>query len=600
MASGTINLGTDNHLTGQILWTATPNGTEANTSTIAVTLQVARAYGSQYTTGGTFTGSVTIGAATKSFSEYEEVSTKWVTLFTYTEIKEHNSDGTGTCVIGATIKGPKGTTMEGRSVSASEIVTLDTIPRGAVITSAPNFTDEENPTITYSNPAGNTVTALEACISLDSSNDDVAYRSISKTGTSYTFNLTEAERNVLRAATTDGNTRTVIFYIRTTIGSSLLYSASSRTFTVTEPNPTINPSVTDNNNTTYNLTGNRNTLVKYYSNAAVTIGAAAVKGATLVSQKVTCGNKSLTANGTINAVESGTFVFTATDSRGNTTTKTVTQPFVEYIKLTCDLANNVPDGTGTMAVRISGNYFNSSFGSRNNSLTVYYRYKKSGGSFGNWTRINATISGNTYSATANVTGLDYRAAYVFEAYAVDALATVYSASKTVKSTPVFDWGENDFDFNVPVAMNGNVISGLPTPTNGTEAVPKNYVDGKYLQATESSDHPGCYYRTVNGKTEWINPPLILGTEYRIADRYLGKVVYTMAFLFGLLPNESAKSVSVPAPAAGASHVVSAIAVTTAGAFLNVVDSASAYTVWVKTSGDYSTTNANIIIKYTKD
>ena len=91
---------------------------------------------------------------------------------------------------------------------------LTDIPRQATITSAPNFNDEQNPTINYSNPAGNNVTSLQACISLTGSSSDIAYRDISKTGTSYTFNLTTAERNVLRQATTTSNTRTVYFYYR--------------------------------------------------------------------------------------------------------------------------------------------------------------------------------------------------------------------------------------------------------------------------------------------------------------------------------------------------------------------------------------------------
>ena len=81
--------------------------------------------------------------------------------------------------------------------SGSKTFTLNTIPRKATVTSAPDFTDEQNPTIKYSNPAGNNVTSLRACISLDGSKDDIAYRNITKTGTSYTFTLTDAERKVL-------------------------------------------------------------------------------------------------------------------------------------------------------------------------------------------------------------------------------------------------------------------------------------------------------------------------------------------------------------------------------------------------------------------
>ena len=53
--------------------------------------------------------------------------------------------------------------------------------------------------------------------------------------------------------------------------------------------------------------------------------------------------------------------------------------------------------------------------------------------------------------------------------------------------------------------------------------------------TEDADHPGCFYRIVNGVQEWVNPPMELGVEYRTTERWLGKVVYTKLFDFGLLP-----------------------------------------------------------------
>lgn len=43
--------------------------------------------------------------------------------------------------------------------------------------------------------------------------------------------------------------------------------------------------------------------------------------------------------------------------------------------------------------------------------------------------------------------------------------------------------------------------------------------------------------------EWINPPMQLSVEYRTTERYLGKPVYTKAINFGVIPNNSVKSVS---------------------------------------------------------
>lgn len=50
-------------------------------------------------------------------------------------------------------------------------------------------------------------------------------------------------------------------------------------------------------------------------------------------------------------------------------------------------------------------------------------------------------------------------------------------------------------------------------------------------AIESTDSPGCYYRTVSGSAdyEWINPPMHPNVEYRTTERWNGRVVYTQMF-----------------------------------------------------------------------
>lgn len=56
---------------------------------------------------------------------------------------------------------------------------------------------------------------------------------------------------------------------------------------------------------------------------------------------------------------------------------------------------------------------------------------------------------------------------------------------------------------------------------------------------ESSEYPGCYYCTVDGETEWLNPPAVLGVEYRTAERWLGKPVYTKLLEVGYAANGKA-------------------------------------------------------------
>lgn len=342
--------------------------------------------------------------------------------------------------------------------SATSNFTLDAIPRAAVLKSVPSkFYDDENPTITYSNPAGNSVTSLQACISLDGTNADIAYRDVSKTGTSYTFPLTTAERNVLRAATTGKNSRSVQFKLRTTIGSTVDSDIEYTTFEIRNPKPTISPEFEDVNDITFALTGDRSKLIRYHSNVKVTIGATAAYGASITDKEVTCGSTKLTADGIIYCVTTNKFIIKVADSRGNTSEYTDPYSnFVNYIKPTCNLSNNMPDGEGNYTLKVTGNYFAGYFGKQNNALNVYYRYKVAGTEWNSanqeWTLIPAYVDGNMYTATASIKLADYTAPYVFQAYAKDVLNTTINspAERTIKATPVFDWGASDFKFNVPV------------------------------------------------------------------------------------------------------------------------------------------------------
>lgn len=377
------------------------------------------------------------------------------------------------------------------SHGGSGTATLDTIPRAASITAAPNFTDEENPTISYSNPAGSAASKLEVCISLTGGLDDIRYRDVPVNGSSYTFNLTEAERETLRKACTDANSRTVYFYIATTLGGVIHRKSVAKTLTIANAMPTLAPTVKDTNSATVQLTGSSAKLVRYYSDASYTFGASAKKHASITALRVTCGGKSGTAaSGTLEDVESGSFVFQATESRGNTVTQTVTLPIVEYVHISCVMNVTTPTAEGACVLTANGTAFNGSFGATANALVVEYRYSTDGGTnWGNWQAMTAAKNGNAYTATANITGLDYRAAYTFQARARDALEVAETATKTVKAFPLFDWGENDLAFNVPVSADEGVT------VKGFSPIFNQYDDAGYPGIIASPSDAVTFIRT---------------------------------------------------------------------------------------------------------
>ena len=85
---------------------------------------------------------------------------------------------------------------------------------------------------------------------------------------------------------------------------------------------------------------------------------------------------------------------------------------------------------------------------------MQYRYKPEGGTYTSWQSVSTSPTSNKYSVNVSVTGLDYQTTYVFQARVTDKLTTQNSVEYTVVSEPIFSWGKNDFNFNVPVSFDG--------------------------------------------------------------------------------------------------------------------------------------------------
>lgn len=95
-------------------------------------------------------------------------------------------------------------------------------------------------------------------------------------------------------------------------------------------------------------------------------------------------------------------------------------------------------------------------------------------------------------------------------------------------------------------------------TPGSGAI--TYEDVGALPAIEDSDNPGCYYRMVGEVQEWINPPMVLGVEYRTIYRHNGNPVYKIAWPAGDFPNNTTKTVEVNTGTPGAVKSINSYAV----------------------------------------
>ncbi len=221
--------------------------------------------------------------------------------------------------------------------------------------------------------------------------------------------------------------------------------------------PSIMCSAQDINPRTTLLTGDPNILVRYVSTARCVLLGTPKNSASITQRLIN--NTPTAANSTIEIanVETGTFDFYVKDSRGYFNNDKYVCDFIPYIVLTCDATAYRNDPTsGNATLKIEGNYFDGSFGAFGNELTV--KYKQEGVKE---VLVTPSIKDNRYSVTVPLSGLNYTKVYKFTVTVADHVSSVSRELTIQKGVPVFDWGEEDFNFNVPVTINGvNILEKL--------------------------------------------------------------------------------------------------------------------------------------------
>ena len=365
----------------------------------------------------------------------------------------HNNDGSKTFTVSAFSGWLYG---NGDYTASAESFALPAIPRAATITSAPNFTDVDNPAIAYANPAGSAVSALDVCISLTGSASDIAYRAVSTSGGSYTFQLTDAERAVLRRNT--NLSRKVVFLLRTKIGSTYYYDTAERTFTVTN-NAATRPSEDIAVAPVSALSAPFNALyIQGRTQAKITHTASGKFGATINQYSASVEGKAYSGKtATSDALQTPgvlTITGTATDSRGFPTTASKNVTVLEYNtpsvvrnvstgRFVC--ARSTSDGTisedGTALYVGCSKSFSSLAG--NNKCTLRLRYAAEGGGWSSWITLLAESSGNDYAGVVPGVTLSVSVVYTIEIQVVDKLGESGSVETRIPTSEMtFHLGEN--------------------------------------------------------------------------------------------------------------------------------------------------------------
>ena len=459
---------TDNqYIKYRIVVTESNISIENNTSSVNAKVDAWRT-NTGYTTTGNGTCYCTINGTkySQSISTSQKIThNSHTVLFNRTVTITHGQDGKKTIGVSAYIKHDRFS-----SSSHGFNVKLADIPRQANILTAPNFTDIDNPVMTYSNPAGEVVESLRACITVDPENLDsplVAYRDLDKLGAEFTFNLTSAERTALLQATPNSNTLPVYYVIETVISDVTYYSVIEAVLTVVNANPTITgASYEDVNPATIAITSNPLQIIQNIGQARFNFATlTAVKYATLARIDVTIGGQAVGVDltgttqsnisvnyGVINSSANVNAVVTLTDSRGNSTALTMPVTMLAWALpnavITCGRVSNFYSET---ELTVDGSC--SDLGG-NNQLTLSFRYKEEGAS--TWSAYIPLVDAQTYTVT-----LDNTKAWTIQVLVEDRIGSVTYNLSLDKGIPlvIFDRLKKSLG-----------VEKIPTVENGIDAL----------------------------------------------------------------------------------------------------------------------------------
>lgn len=420
----------------------------------------------------------------------------------------HNNDGTKTISYHALVK----STSFGIYGELSGNFTLTTIPRASSITcSTANIGSK--PTIKITSASTSFVHNVYGSFG------SLSFTALSnKSGGTYTeWTIPTDFYSQIPNATSGTGT----MHCQTYSGSTLV-GTTSISFTVTTSEsackPTVTGTVVDTNSTTIALTGNANKLISGKSTAKITVTPSAKNSASI--KTVTIDGVATTNNTrTISNVTKASFPVVVTDSRGYTNASysaTASGGIVNYIQLTINANFFRPQPTtGEVKLTYSGNYFNASFGSVSNTLSISWKYRTKGAS--SWTNggtITPTLNGNTItSKTISLgTSFDYRTAYEFQFVASDKLTSITQTYQVAMGMPVFYWGKDylhvDGNLNInSTIQGGNVPIGYTFENVSFNDVAKGKMLNKNFLGT-IHDGSNWYHlinvRHRNGNSDGVN------------------------------------------------------------------------------------------------
>lgn len=460
MANGSINLSSSKAWRGRVDWNSSIDIAN-NCSQVYVYACMWKTDGYLTSSNSYTSGTITINGSSYSLIGYQEFKNE-VCIFEDTFTIYHNSDGSKSFTISLSCKGQANTSLSGVTLSGSGTATMDLIPRTSSF-AATDAAIGSVSTITIYRESPNLYHRVKVEFGSVSgyvtNSGGFSTSAATITGTSVAFTIPDdfyyaipnAKQGTCKLSLYTLSSGSVIGDVVTT--EIAITTVSSRC------NPELTLNVSHDNSDTASLTGSNSAFIRGYSDANCSVSATARFGATITK---IWANDAFTNNGngsyTIAPINSDTITFYAQDSRGYTGSVSVSVSLVPYIVLTNNAVGGRPKPTdGSAFIQFKGDYFAGSFGAVNNTLSVQYYIEYPDGSVSNVTTVTPTISNNTYSAYVELGGFDYTKVYGVHVTVRDKLREVYKYAVIKQGIPVFDWGRDDFQFNVPVYIQGQIV-----------------------------------------------------------------------------------------------------------------------------------------------
>lgn len=456
---------------------------------------------------------VTIGDTSKDYSVKFNITTantkQLIASGEEGGIIYHNADGTATVSLALeAYVGAEVLDTQVEWVRGSENVSLTPINIAAYIVQTSQLNDEDPFAIGYANPGANVKKIqLEIYIgnTLVHRTDDLP--TAASNITAYTTALSSDSKELIRNTVVNSTVLPATVILRTTFAdnTSNYNTFSTQCYVLAGP-IVMNPTVEVIDGTSLDLTGSVDKIIKGVSNVAYAFNATADKNARITTYRVGWAGLAINedpgkASGTILKVTNPKFIFAVQDSRGITASREITKDIVDYVPITCNLESEPAEFDGetsaTIPFVITGQYYNGSFGARDNIIQISYRYQIDNDSYTSWRVVTPVLEGNTYRATVDVS-LGYESKVAMEVSVLDQIGTA-EASLTKSVSPIFDWSNDDFNFNVPVNINGAAtVEGDATINGGITVTGDATIDGG---ATIGGYTPLCiveHVRVVNG------------------------------------------------------------------------------------------------------